>query len=153
MRWRCFRSLPRTGCCRFPTLWKKQTTTMTRNEGFIFALVLDQVTGIGDKLSKSSRSAQNPGQAVIANFHCGLIEPYTESFDPLAPPGSFTDPALPVGYALRKPGTHASPSGLNIEHQCRRGLSLSSDQRQSSSLSPCSFAPCLANASCTLQGT
>ena len=24
--------------------------------------------------------------------------------------------------SVRKPWTHASPSGLNIEHQCRRGL-------------------------------
>jgi uncharacterized protein (TIGR03118 family) len=35
----------------------------------------------------------------VANFHHGLIEPYTPSFDPLAPPGSFTDPDLPAGYA------------------------------------------------------
>jgi uncharacterized protein (TIGR03118 family) len=36
---------------------------------------------------------------VVANFHSGMIEPYTGSFDPLAPPGSFTDPDLPAGYA------------------------------------------------------
>src|ERR1700690_4153713 len=36
---------------------------------------------------------------VVANFHSGLIEPYTAAFDPLAPPGSFTDPELPAGYA------------------------------------------------------
>jgi uncharacterized protein (TIGR03118 family) len=36
---------------------------------------------------------------VVANFHSGLIEPYTQSFAPLAPPGSFTDPNLPAGYA------------------------------------------------------
>lgn len=36
---------------------------------------------------------------VVANFHIGMIEPYTGSFDPLAPPGSFTDPDLPAGYA------------------------------------------------------
>jgi uncharacterized protein (TIGR03118 family) len=36
---------------------------------------------------------------VVANFHSGLIEPYTPSFAPLAPPGSFTDPGLPAGYA------------------------------------------------------
>lgn len=36
---------------------------------------------------------------VVANFHSGMIEPYTGSFDPLAPPGSFTDPELPAGYA------------------------------------------------------
>jgi uncharacterized protein (TIGR03118 family) len=35
----------------------------------------------------------------VANFHSGLIEPYTQSFLPLAPPGSFTDPNLPAGYA------------------------------------------------------
>lgn len=35
----------------------------------------------------------------VANFHSGLIEAYTVSFDPLAPPGSFTDPNLPPGYA------------------------------------------------------
>ena len=36
---------------------------------------------------------------VVANFHSGLIETYTQSFAPLAPPGSFTDPGLPAGYA------------------------------------------------------
>ena len=36
---------------------------------------------------------------VVANFHSGLIEPYTGNFDALAPPGSFTDPGLPAGYA------------------------------------------------------
>src|SRR5580765_3524056 len=36
---------------------------------------------------------------VVANFHSGLIEPYTQAFIPLAPPGSFTDPNLPAGYA------------------------------------------------------
>lgn len=35
----------------------------------------------------------------VANFHSGLIEPYTQAFLPLAPPGSFTDPNLPAGYA------------------------------------------------------
>ena len=35
----------------------------------------------------------------VANFHSGLIETYTEQFDLLAPPGSFTDPGLPAGYA------------------------------------------------------
>jgi uncharacterized protein (TIGR03118 family) len=35
----------------------------------------------------------------VANFHSGLIEPYTVSFARLAPPGSFTDPQLPAGYA------------------------------------------------------
>ena len=35
----------------------------------------------------------------VANFHSGLIEPYTQAFAPLAPPGSFTDPNLPAGYA------------------------------------------------------
>ena len=36
---------------------------------------------------------------VVANFHSGLIEPYTQAFIPLAPPGSFTDPSLPAGFA------------------------------------------------------
>lgn len=35
----------------------------------------------------------------VANFHSGLIETYTTSFAPLAPPGSFVDPGLPPGYA------------------------------------------------------
>ena len=35
----------------------------------------------------------------VANFHSGLIETYTQNFDLLAPPGSFTDPGLPRGYA------------------------------------------------------
>lgn len=35
----------------------------------------------------------------VANFHSGEIEAYTQNFDPLAPPGSFTDPGLPAGYA------------------------------------------------------
>ena len=35
----------------------------------------------------------------VANFHSGLIETYSEQFDLVAPPGSFTDPGLPVGYA------------------------------------------------------
>jgi uncharacterized protein (TIGR03118 family) len=34
-----------------------------------------------------------------ANFHSGNIEAYSRTFDPLAPAGSFTDPALPAGYA------------------------------------------------------
>ncbi|MBZ5568388.1 MAG: TIGR03118 family protein [Acidobacteriia bacterium] len=36
---------------------------------------------------------------VVANFHSGSIEAYTLSFEPLAPPGSFTDPGLPAGFA------------------------------------------------------
>jgi uncharacterized protein (TIGR03118 family) len=35
----------------------------------------------------------------VANFHSGLIESYTQGFAPLVPPGSFTDPGLPAGYA------------------------------------------------------
>jgi uncharacterized protein (TIGR03118 family) len=35
----------------------------------------------------------------VANFHSGLIETYNIGFNPLAPPGSFTDPNLPPGYA------------------------------------------------------
>jgi len=34
-----------------------------------------------------------------ANFSAGVIEAYTQSFAPLAPAGSFTDPNLPAGYA------------------------------------------------------
>ncbi|HUB02470.1 MAG TPA: TIGR03118 family protein [Terriglobales bacterium] len=34
-----------------------------------------------------------------ANFSSGSIEAYTQSFAPLAPAGSFTDPNLPAGYA------------------------------------------------------
>jgi uncharacterized protein (TIGR03118 family) len=41
----------------------------------------------------------------VANFHSGLIEPYTQLFDPLAPPGSFTDANLPPGY---------SPFGMQV---------------------------------------
>ena len=44
----------------------------------------------------------------VANFHSGFIEPYTVFFDRLAPPGSFTDPELPAGYApfnIQKIGT------------------------------------------------
>ncbi len=36
---------------------------------------------------------------VVTNFNSGFIEPYTSFFAPLAPPGSFTDPTLPKGYA------------------------------------------------------
>ena len=36
---------------------------------------------------------------VVTNFNSGLVEPYTNFFAPLAPPGSFTDPSLPRGYA------------------------------------------------------
>lgn len=35
----------------------------------------------------------------VANFHSGFVEPYTSFFAPLAPPGPFSDPALPPGYA------------------------------------------------------
>ena len=34
-----------------------------------------------------------------ANFHSGEIETFTVLFDLLVPPGSFTDPNLPAGYA------------------------------------------------------
>ena len=34
-----------------------------------------------------------------ANFHSGSIESYTPRFNRLAPPGSFTDPSLPAGFA------------------------------------------------------
>jgi hypothetical protein len=64
--------------------------------------------------------------------------PHTVSFSPLAPPSTGRMPKarikgkLPIEIvvraderhhtSVRKPRTHASPSGLNIEHQCRRGL-------------------------------
>jgi uncharacterized protein (TIGR03118 family) len=35
----------------------------------------------------------------VANFRSGLVETYAVNFSPLAPPGSFVDPNLPVGYA------------------------------------------------------
>lgn len=35
----------------------------------------------------------------VTNFNSGFVEPYTSFFAPLAPPGSFTDPNLPAGYA------------------------------------------------------
>ena len=35
----------------------------------------------------------------VTNFNSGLVEPYTNFFVPLAPPGSFTDTNLPAGYA------------------------------------------------------
>jgi uncharacterized protein (TIGR03118 family) len=35
----------------------------------------------------------------VTNFNSGLVEPYTNFFAPLSPPGSFTDPHLPAGYA------------------------------------------------------
>ena len=35
----------------------------------------------------------------VANFRSGLVETYTVNSSPLAPPGSFTDPNLPAGYA------------------------------------------------------
>jgi len=34
-----------------------------------------------------------------ANFNIGLVETYTTGFAGVTPPGSFTDPNLPVGYA------------------------------------------------------
>jgi uncharacterized protein (TIGR03118 family) len=34
----------------------------------------------------------------VTNFHSGLVETYT-GFSPVAPPGSFTDPNLPAGFA------------------------------------------------------
>jgi uncharacterized protein (TIGR03118 family) len=35
----------------------------------------------------------------LADFHGGSIVTYTVNFDPLASPGTFTDPNLPAGYA------------------------------------------------------
>jgi len=61
-------------------------------------------------IDNSSRGAVYKGIAVltpaccapflaVTNFHSGFVEPFTGFFVPLAPPGSFTDPALPAGYA------------------------------------------------------
>lgn len=36
---------------------------------------------------------------VVANFHSGSIEAFTQDFAPLSPPGTFTDPNLSAGYA------------------------------------------------------
>jgi uncharacterized protein (TIGR03118 family) len=41
----------------------------------------------------------------VANFHSGLVETYTTTFDPLATPGSFADPSLPPGF---------SPYGMQV---------------------------------------
>jgi uncharacterized protein (TIGR03118 family) len=35
----------------------------------------------------------------VANFHSGLVESYTTTFDSLVPLGTFTDPNLPPGFA------------------------------------------------------
>ena len=61
-------------------------------------------------LDNSSQGAVYKGFAIVTpgccapflavtNFHTGLVESYTGFFSPLAPPGSFIDPALPAGYA------------------------------------------------------
>jgi uncharacterized protein (TIGR03118 family) len=58
----------------------------------------------------SSQGAVYKGLAILApdccspflavtNFNSGEVEAYTNFFAPLAPPGSFTDPNLPAGYA------------------------------------------------------
>jgi hypothetical protein len=44
-------------------------------------------------------------------------------------------------------------AGLQIGHQCQRGLYLSFDRLGASSLDPRSFTSCLAKVSCTLLGT
>jgi uncharacterized protein (TIGR03118 family) len=41
----------------------------------------------------------------VANFHSGFVETYTTTFDPLATPGSFSDPGLPAGF---------SPFGMQV---------------------------------------
>lgn len=69
--------------------------------------VLPQATLV---LDNSSKGAVYRGVAIltpaccapflaVTNFHSGLVEPYTAFFVTLAPPGSFTDPNLPAGYA------------------------------------------------------
>ena len=61
-------------------------------------------------IDNSSRGAVYTGLAVltpeccapflaVADFHGGFIETFTDSFDPLSPPGTFADPNLPQGYA------------------------------------------------------
>ncbi len=61
-------------------------------------------------IDNSSKNAVYKGLAMLSpadtttylaatNFNSGQVEAYTESFSPLAPPGSFTDPTLPAGYA------------------------------------------------------
>jgi uncharacterized protein (TIGR03118 family) len=61
-------------------------------------------------VDKSSEGAVFKGIAVltpaccapflaVTNFHSGSVDPFTGFFVRLAPPGSFTDPALPAGYA------------------------------------------------------
>lgn len=67
-------------------------------------------------IDNSSRGAVYTGIAVltpgccapflaVADFHGGFIDTFTGSFDPLSPPGNFTDPNLPARY---------SPYNLNI---------------------------------------
>jgi uncharacterized protein (TIGR03118 family) len=61
-------------------------------------------------VDNSSRGAIYKGLAIltpeccapflaVTNFHSGDVEAYTPLFNALAPPGSFTDPNLPAGYA------------------------------------------------------
>jgi uncharacterized protein (TIGR03118 family) len=61
-------------------------------------------------IDNSARGAVYTGLAVLspeccapflaaADFHGGFIEAFTGTFDPLSPPGTFTDPNLPPGYA------------------------------------------------------
>jgi uncharacterized protein (TIGR03118 family) len=67
-------------------------------------------------IDNSSRGAVYTGIAVltpgccspllaVADFHGGFIDTFTGTFDPLSPPGTFTDPNLPARYA---------PYNLNI---------------------------------------
>ena len=61
-------------------------------------------------VDSSLHSAEYEGLAILApsccapflavtDFHNGFIESFTDFFAPLAPPGSFSDPHLPEGYA------------------------------------------------------
>ncbi|MBZ5641681.1 MAG: TIGR03118 family protein [Acidobacteriia bacterium] len=89
------------------------TITATADGGIYFWFVnadgtlLPQATLVVDQ---SRAGAVYTGLAILtpaccaeflaaANFHTGSIESYTSRFDRLAPPGSFTDPNLPAGFA------------------------------------------------------
>lgn len=44
-------------------------------------------------------SSLTPPALAVTDFHGGFIETFLPGFDPVALPGSFTDPNLPAGYA------------------------------------------------------
>jgi uncharacterized protein (TIGR03118 family) len=46
------------------------------------------------------------------NFHAGTVDVFTANFAPATPPGAFTDPKLPKGYAPFNIVPIGSPSGL-----------------------------------------